>query len=203
MVESISGNVWVGIRDHLIHKVSLEIIPSVSAGFTKINCDLELYDYNINNDIVLPAFDNVIAIASEETEIGTSSDTSASASSSSPDTTSSSSATSATTRTSVDSQRVTDLTSVKNALIAYKKRYGYYPRSSIFENINKSGSKLSASLVSNYISSLPSDPNSAENWWYGYKSNGKSFTLSARFENINDTEVTRVGDIYLHYVYGN
>ena len=212
-IDSINGDVWIGIRDHLIKKVSLEITPSVASSVTKLNVELNFSEYGADNSITEPTLDNVVKISTpantssasgnSSTETATDNasgdglvdDTTTHSATSTPTPTVNSSA-----RTANDIRRNSDLESLKSALLQYKAKNGRYPISNNYLNIGKSGNVLEKALVTKYISSLPSDPNAASGWWYGYKSDGTTFTLSARFENIYDAEVTNVNGIYLHYI---
>ncbi len=201
-INSITGTVWIGVKDHLIHQVNITIVPSISAGFTNIQADIMFFDYDIDNNIEIPLLSNIVKVTSDS-----SSNISDHNTNTNPDITTlpvvevpPNDTGTNNSRIANDSKRDQDLNSIKVALVKYKNVFGKYPVSYGFENINISSSVLKKSLISNYISSIPSDPKSDEGWWYGYKSDGKTFTLSARFENINDTEVTKVGSVYLHYV---
>ncbi|OQB06552.1 MAG: Bacterial type II secretion system protein G [bacterium ADurb.Bin212] len=214
-ISKISGYVWIGVRDHLLRRVSLEIVPSVSSSLTRIQIDVDLYDYNISNSLVVPALTNMVKVetpssatqevAVEDVAVEDAADDDITTDDSQVGEVSNQPSPAVTEtqdgRTSTDARRHQDLLSIKNALDNYKSRYGQYPKSNSFININSASNILKQSLVPSYLDSIPSDPNSNAGWWYGYKSDGRSFTLSARFENINDREVTKVGGVYLHYVW--
>ncbi|MFA7244010.1 MAG: hypothetical protein WC080_01840 [Patescibacteria group bacterium] len=195
MVQKIDGNIWIGISDHLIHKADLIIIPSISSSVTRAEINIDFSGYDVENTITIPSLGDKIEIAT-------------SSSSSSSDTTpgstygSSSNAQASTAETN-DNLRRSDLAKIKGGLEAYKQKYGKYPISSALLNINTAGNLVEKAIVPTYIDVIPADPKSSEGWFYGYVSDGKTFRLSARFENLNDKEITKSGDIYLHYVYNN
>lgn len=191
-VETISGDIWIGVSDHLLKKIMLEITPSVSSSISKLTCEIDFYDYGTANSIVLPAFDNVVTI-NEPTIVTTEEDRIEEEPIVAPPVDPGA-------RVANDTKRHNDLEAIKTALNSYKQSYGRYPVATRFVNLSQAGNVVSSAIVPKYLSSLPTDPNAASGWWYGYKSDGKTFTLSARFENINDAEVTNVDGIYLHYV---
>jgi len=201
-VNSISGNIWIGIKDHLIHKASLEIIPSISSSLTRIQIELNLFDYDIDNEIIVPSLGDVVKVGKEQSQVtdveDKPSDSSASINNDDSD---QEIASESNQRVANDAKRHQDLENIKKALNNYKAVYGRYPKSENFININTASNVIKQAIVPAYITSMPLDPKSSESWWYGYKSDGYSFTLSARFENINDKEVTKVGNLYLHYVW--
>jgi hypothetical protein len=214
-ISKISGYVWIGVKDHLLRRVSLEIVPSVSSSLTRIQIDVDFYDYNISNSLVVPALTNVIKVESsnpvvedvdveaqeedDATDVVEPTDAGQTGNVANQSNTNSVEAQDG--RAANDAKRHQDLLDIKNALNNYKTRYGQYPKSNSFININSASNIVKQSLMPSYLDSIPSDPNSSGGWWYGYKSDGRSFTLSARFENINDREVTKVGGVYLHYVW--
>jgi len=190
MVQKISGDVWIGIKDKLIHKIDVTLIPSISSSVSRIDLEVEFYDYGSGNSIEIPRLDSKIAISgSEEAEVSEEAI---------EETT-----TITSTESSRDTSRKTDLASIKSALSEYYSDNGYYPVSSNWSDINQASSQIVSKLVPEYLSAIPVDPKSAEGFYYGYKSDGKTFTLSARFENLNDPQITQFGDIWLHYVYSD
>lgn len=193
MVQKISGNIWIGVADHKIHRINLIIIPSISSSVTRAEIDIELSEFGVENSITLPSL-------SDKIEVNPAASTSASATDS---TTPQVSSAAATTAEANDSIRKTDLASIKSALASYKQKYGRYPVSSSMTHLNTSGNIVETALVPTYLKSLPADPKAAEGWYYAYTSDGMTFRLSTRFENLNDREVTKSGDIYLHYVYND
>lgn len=190
MVQSVNGNIWIGIKDKLIRKIELKITPSPSSPVTTLNFSLEFYDYGVDNTVATPEESSIIQPDATTTTAATSTV--------SPTTT-----LTTTTATGNDTQRKTDLSKIKAALTAYKAAIGSYPKSSTIAKLNTDDSVLNAVLIPKYLSVMPADPKANEGWYYGYKSDGKTFTLSARFENTASTEATNVGGIYLHYVYNN
>lgn len=201
VTDSIKADVWIGVRDHLLKKLVLDITPSVSSSINNIKCELLFSDYDSASAVTIPTLDNVIDVANPtpvpvETSPAPVESTEPVMPTPTPITTSPVDSSS---RTADDARRHSDLLAIKTALNSYKSAHGRYPVSIGFSNLSASGNILSSTLIPKYLSSLPTDPTSG--WWYGYKSDGRTFTLSARFENIYDTEVTEVNGIYLHYVW--
>jgi hypothetical protein len=196
MIQKINGNIWIGVSDHLIHKIDLIIIPSISSSVTRAEINIELSGFGIENSITVPSLDDKI-------EVGSTSAASADNTSTPATTTSPITPPAASTGEQNDNLRKTDLAKIKGGLEAYKKKYGKYPISSSLLHLDSSGNIVSTALVPTYIDSIPTDPKAADGWFYGYTSNGKTFKLSARFENLTDPQITKVGDIYLHYVYND
>lgn len=194
-VQKIEGNVWIGVADHYIHKVDLKIIPSISSSISQMSITLELYDYGIENSIQIPALvDKVVAnITANAAATSTSTST----------TTTTPTVTSAVTMGERDQTRKNDLQNIKAALEKYKAANGKYPVANSMIHLDAKDNVVQKALVAEYISAIPNDPKVSDGWYYGYTSNGKKFTLSARLENTADPQVTKVGDIYLHWVYNN
>lgn len=185
-VSKISGDVWIGIVDHYIHKVDVKITPSIASSISQISVTFEMYDYGVENSIVVPALSDKITPALGE---------------------------SATTVPATiveegdiysrDKTRKSDLITIKAALEKYKQTNGSYPKASVMVKLNIKDNIVQTSLIPEFIASIPADPKAAEGWYYGYKSDGNKFTLSARLENSADAQVTKVGDAYIHWVYNN
>lgn len=198
MIQKVSGDVWIGIKDQLIRKIDVTLIPSISSSVSRIDLEVEFYDYGSSNIIETPRLDQKIAVSNEDIveddsiseEVQAEEDKGEIATSS--------------TESERDNQRKSDLTEIKVALEEYYDDNGYYPVASNWSDINQSNSTLVIKLVPEYITAIPTDPKLSEGFYYGYESNGKSYTLSARFENLNDPQISNVGDdIWLHYVYSD
>lgn len=199
MIQSVSGDLWIGIKDKLIKKIELKVTTSPSISITSLNFSLEFYDYGTENTIATP--NQALVIKADNTEITAAAPTTPATPSTVPAT--STPAVTAPSANSNDEQRKTDLATIKSALQKYKTDQGSFPISTSFTNLNSSNSILASTLVSKYLNPLPPDPKSSDGWYYGYKSDGTTFTLSARFEDTTSKEVTNVGGIYLHYVYND
>ena len=194
-VQKIEGNIWIGVADHYLHKVDLKIIPSISSSISQMSITLEMYDYGIENSIQIPALaDKIIAnITVDPNATATSTTT----------TTTTPSVASAVTMEERDQTRKADLQSIKVALEKYKIANGKFPIANTMIHLDTKDNVVQKALVAEFIASLPTDPKAGEGWYYGYQSSGSKFTLSARLENPADKQVTKVGDIYLHWVYNN
>lgn len=186
-VSKISGDVWIGVVDHYIHKIDVKITPSIASSISQISLTFELYDYGVENSIVIPALSDKIVAESG----GTATDTTATTLSDQGD------------MYSRDKTRKSDLITIKTALEKYKQTNGSYPKAPEMVKLNTKDNIIQTSLVPEFIASIPTDPKAAEGWYYGYKSDGNKFTLSARLENSDDPQVTRVGEAYVHWVYNN
>ncbi len=193
MVQSVNGNIWIGIKDQLIRKIELKITPSPSSPVTTLNFSLEFYDYGVENTVATP----------EETSIIKGDTTSSTSTTTSTSTASTGTTPIATQAETNDAQRKVDLDVIKAALAVYESDRNGFPVSNQWAKLNSNSSILHTALISQYLKQIPADPKAADGWYYGYKSDGKTFTLSARFENTASTEVTNIGGIYLHYVYNN
>lgn len=180
MVQSMNGTIWIGIRDHLIRKISLTIIPSVSSSVSRVDLEMEFSEYGTANPITVPSLTNIVDLT------GTSPSVTAAAGASET--------------LAGDDKRKSDLASIKTALNEYKSKVGSYPTSTSLDKLNGSGSIVAAALVPNYIESLPLDPKDSSGWYYAYKSDGKTFSLSARLEDATDPSATKSGDVYLYYL---
>jgi len=194
-VQKIEGNIWIGVADHYLHKIDLKIIPSISSSISQMSITLEMYDYGIENSIQIPALaDKIIAnITADSTATASAASTA----------TATPSVAAAVTMGEQDQTRKSDLQNIKTALEKYKTANSKFPVANAMIHLDAKDNVVQKALVAEYITGIPADPKAADGWYYGYKSDGKTFTLSARLENTADKEVTKVGDIYLHWVYNN
>jgi hypothetical protein len=182
MIQSMNGAIWIGVKDHLMRKIELTIVPSVSSSVSRIDFEMEISEYGIESAISIPALTNIVDVS------GSSPSVTAAAGASEPAT------------LVGDDKRKSDLASVKTALESYKSKIGNYPVASSLDKLNNSASILKAALVPNYIDVLPTDPSDSLGWFYGYKSDGKAYTLSTRLEDASDPSASKSGDIYLYYL---
>jgi len=200
MAQSISGDVWIGIKDKLIRKMDLTFIPSASSAVTKIHVVMNFTDYGVNNTLDMPAISDRIQVSASDsvTTGSTIGDTSTTGNTTivGDDTT-----TSTDTEISRDQKRRNDLDAIKVALNQYKASVGRYPISSQLDKSTSQASILKVALVQSYLSEMPSDPKVSEGWYYGYtSSDGVNFTLSARIENALDLRSTVVGGVRLYWL---
>lgn len=192
MIQKIDGNIWLGVADHLVHRVKIVIIPSISSSVTRAEIDLSMYGFDVENDITIPSLSDKININGSEENVPPAAATAP------VDTTPTESS-----AVQNDNVRKSNLASIKAALQAYKQKTGKFPVSSALTKLSENGNIVAKSVVPTYIASLPADPNASGGWYYAYTSDGKTFRLSARFENLSDPQISKVGDIYLHYVYND
>lgn len=65
MVPTLSGDVWIGIKDKLIHKMSIKITTPVSSAVRMVNLDIKFSDFDVKNSIQkVSSSDQVTAEAS-------------------------------------------------------------------------------------------------------------------------------------------
>lgn len=98
-----------------------------------------------------------------------------------------------------DSQRKTDLDSIKNALNSYFQTNSEYPVASQTVKTNESDNILVQKLVPAYLTSLPVDPSDPQ-YYYGYKSDGTTFELTSVLEDTTDPAGIQAGQYYLYKV---
>lgn len=194
MVQSMTGDVWIGVRDKLMKKISLKITPAPSSAVTAMDITLLFGEYDKQNTIEEPD-------ASVVTEPQTPTVTPTTTPTGTPTTTPTVSPTTTQTKTS-DEQRKTDLQTISVALEQYKVALGSYPIASETIKLNTPGNILQAQLVPTYLRSLPVDSKASEGWYYAYKSNGSTFSLSARLESSSDPGAVMIANgVFLYYVY--
>ncbi len=68
MVQGISGDVWIGVRDKLLRKIDLQITAPPSSSVSQIRIVAEFYDYGVANEIAKP--DGASIIASDQNLTG-------------------------------------------------------------------------------------------------------------------------------------
>lgn len=207
VIQSMSGNVWIGIADKLIHKLDLQIIPSYSSSVQAINVSLEFIDYGKQGTFTAPDATDIITELStttttaDETVVADGATTDQIVDQSSTDTTAvaDAAATAAALVATNDAKRKGDLAIMKTALTAYKSKYGSYPISTTLLQLSIEPNLLSTKLTPEFLQALPTDPKATEGWYYGYRSlNSKSYYLTAKLENTTDLEAKIVDNIYLY-----
>ena len=67
MVQSVSGEAWIGIKSKLIKKVALDISPSASSTASLIKVDLQFSDYDVLNTITKIDSDQTISSSEKYT----------------------------------------------------------------------------------------------------------------------------------------
>lgn len=179
-INTISGTLWIGVKDKLPRRISLKISGNGEAVVKNLDLGLDFYDYAVENNFFVPVENEIIIPAAN---INSNSDPSSNASTSTN-----------------DQKRKTDIQSIKTALTAYFDANGGYPVSNELLKLNIVGNAVQSALSPAYLSSWPADPKAADGWYYSYKSNGKTYTLSARLEDIADVEATTTNGIPLYIV---
>lgn len=214
MVQAISGNIWIGIKDKMIRKIDLKITPATSSSVTSINLSLALENFGNEEELTKPealyTVTDPAPFSALTDTAATGSDTTAGTTTDSSGTTSATASTATAEATAAalvaqnDAQRKTDLLSIKNALESYKVAHGRYPLSTLSINLSTASNVLATALVPNYLSVLPSEPKSLDGWYYGYKSlDGKSYYVSSRLENALDPGLKLIDNISLYFLYNN
>lgn len=213
MIQSINGNVWIGIKDKTLRKIDFKIILAPSLSIKDISLNLEFGSFGQENSFAQPDVSEIIEGDSlslgledyDSEEIYDDSSGYSESDLSSDELSSSSSSSSIApvvdSRTENDNQRKADLILVAEALEKYKANMGSYPKSSVLVKLNTSGNLLSSSLMPSYLSNMPTDPKASDGWFYGYKSaDGKSYYLSAKLEDTSDPEGETLDGLYLYFL---
>lgn len=177
MIQIVSGEVWIGVRDKLIRKVDLNIVSPISSAVSLTNVKIEFSDYDTVNSITIPT--NAVAPGGTvEAGVGT-----------------------GVTTAQGDAKRKEDVTAILVALKKYKDSVGSYPISSSLLKLNTKSNIIKNALVPQYLAAIPVDPKDAEGWYYAYKSDGVKCSVSARLENTADTEGQSLSGTYLYLKY--
>ncbi len=98
-----------------------------------------------------------------------------------------------------DSQRKTDLATIKETLVEYYQANSKYPISLETTKTNDANSILVEKLVPSYLVDLPIDPLDPQ-YYYGYKSNGTTFELTSVLEDKTDSAGIQMGQYFLYKV---
>ncbi len=208
-ISSITGHVWIGIKDKLIRKIELKITPATSSSITSLDLSLKFDSFGQIEDFEKPDSLEIITDpapfgSNEETieengEVNNSQGTESEAAKAAAE-----KAAADALIAKNDEQRKNDLLTIKNALESYKSKYGKYPLSKSPVNLGIESNSVSSVLIPNYILALPKDPKTAEGWFYGYKSmDGKSYYLSSKLENTLDPALKMIDNISLYFLYNN
>lgn len=175
MIQSISGDIWIGVKDKMIKKLKFAIMTPSASFIRSINLDLSLYDFGAKNNFETISEDNIIAGSLKaETE-----------------------------NISNDAARKEAVASILAVLEQYKTDNGVYPLAADLIKLNTSGNAVEKALVPEYLDALPFDPKASEGWYYAYKSNGIRCSVSARLEDQSDTEGTLVNNTLLYLKYNS
>lgn len=177
---------YIGRKDHLIYKISLDIKSYVQNSQIEMKGDVTLSDFNKKFKIEAPkkeeVFEKGLTELAEMLMGGGNKEAN-------------------NTIEARDATRKKDLGIIKSALESYHKDNNSYPVSLSIDKTNNPNGVLAKALVPKYLSSLPVDPNDPT-YWYGYTSDGKSFTLWSLLENTSDPEGKRDGN-YVKYIVTN
>lgn len=173
-VSSLDLDYWLGTKDHLLHKLTMKIIPGSQSAISRIDVAFSFSDYGGNSsDFIVPA----TSLPYSGIKNAASADLS--------------------TAKGRDTQRKADLASIAKALESYHSAQGRYPQVLAAGKISSTDGTLYSSLVPTYLTTLPLDPKSPTNY-YGYKSDGTTYNLTCVLEDTTDTAGKLVGSIYLY-----
>lgn len=186
-VNSITGEVDIGKKDHLIRGVNISIIPSASSSITRFDINSLITGYGAASDISTP----LDAVAINATSTNSSAKTTPTIQQNSKYSAE---------LLARDAQRKTDLNAISSALTQYYTATGGYPSTNdeIIQT-RAAGNVLSTTLVPTYLNSLPVDP-MTDKYYYGYKSNGSSYELSAVLGNMEDPDGTLLAGKNLYII---
>lgn len=183
LVQGVSGDVYIGIRDKLMRRVNLQITTPVASSVSLIKLDLYINQFDIKNEIKdIKSEDSSTASVPEQTA--------------QPNNITAESAT-----LTGDEKRKADVNSILAALASYRRDNHSYPISNTLLKLNTNDNMIVKALVPKYLSELPVD--SKTGWYYAYKSDGIKCSVSARLENANDPEGQLVDNILLYLKYNN
>lgn|GEM_PF-1002674 len=191
LIQSISGNIWIGIKDKLTYKINLEVTPSPSLSIAALTINVNFGNFDKDATFSQPLSSDIISeLAGTPSQDGATLDSS----------TDTGDSTAGSVLTG-DARRKADLKSIKDALTNYKAKFGVFPVSPTYTNLNTSSNAITSALVPMYLTSLPQDPKAADGWYYGYKSaDGSAFSLSARLEDVTDTAGKLIDGLCLYFV---
>lgn len=183
MVQSISGDVWIGIADKLPRKLSLKVIVAPSYALASLELDINFYDFDKTNSVVIPSAAEVSGAAALETLTEETSETVETG----------------------DAKRKSDLAKIKAALALYAVDHaGNFPISKTALNLSTEPNALATALVGDYLREMPKESNTTAGWFYSYQSaDGKTFTLTTKLEDQTDPAGRLVDGYYLYFLYND
>lgn len=190
-------DVWVGKKDHLIHKFVLVSEGTFDGVKTQIKFEMNLSKFNVALDISAPDASQV----DEDGIMGIQKDIIGLSEGTAEETGDDSLVTAR--MKARDAQRKSDLRSLKAALEVYASDYLAYPIDKERVKLSDAGNVLETSLVDisePYITKLPIDP-SPDKYYYGYKCvDGKNYELTAVLENSEEVGdgITKSGDLTIY-----
>lgn len=181
-ITSLDVDYWLGTSDHLIHRLSMKIIPGSKSAVSRIDISLDFSEFGTDSsDFIVPASSSPYSGSTTASGQPTPGDTNL------------------TPEKTRDTQRKADLANIAKALESYRSAQGKYPEVSGSEKISSSVGVLSSALVPKYLSVMPLDPNDPTNY-YGYESNGTTYKLSCVLEDKTDKSGKSVGSVFLYFL---
>jgi hypothetical protein len=171
-ISSLNFDFWLGTSDHLLHRLTMTIIPGSQSAISRIDTTINFTDFgDDSSDYIVPATSTPFVSGSAAADL--------------------------TTAAGRDSQRKTDLSNIAKALENYKSVSGSYPVSQGTEKVAALSGTLYSALVPTYLSQIPIDPSSPTDY-YGYKSDGTTYSLTSILENKSDSSGKMVGSYFIY-----
>lgn len=126
-IQTITGDVWIGVRDKIIRKINLTINSSITSPVPKIVANLDFKDFDQTNTISgIDSFQEPPQGTTDATLTG-------------------------------DQKRKQDVSNILEALMNYKKDHNSYPISDQILKLNEKGNIIENALVPQYLTALPTD----------------------------------------------
>lgn len=187
-----STKIYLGKRDHLMHKIEVSITNSPSLLTIKNKVALNFSDIGKQITIDIPVSDVVVEKNWSDVRgtFVTGAPTPTPTSTSTPQ--------------DKDRERKSDLKKIQDALLAYKVQNGKYPSTAgAIEKTRDAISNLKSALVPKYLDTLPVDPEN-DKYYYGYISDdGTKCEIWSILENTSDTEGESYKGFWIYKLRGN
>jgi hypothetical protein len=189
-----SMKIYLGKRDHLMHKIEASITNVPGLITIKNKVTLNFLDIGKQITIDIPVSD--VVVEKNWSDVRATFVTGAPTPTPTP--------TSTSTPQDRDKQRKADLKKIQDALLAYKVQNGKYPSTlGAIEKTKDATSNLKTALVPKYLDSLPVDPENNK-YYYGYKSDdGTKCEIWSILENPSDTEGENYQGFLIYKLRGN
>lgn len=126
-IQTITGDVWIGVKDKMIRKINLTINSSITSPVPRIVANLDFKDFDQSNTISgIDSFQEPSSDTTDATLTG-------------------------------DQKRKQDVSSILEALKSYNKDHGSYPIADQILKLNEKGNIIENALVPRYLTVLPTD----------------------------------------------
>ena len=189
-----SMKVYLGKRDHLMHKIEVSTTHSPDVMTIKNKITLNLSDIGKQITITIPSSDMIVEKNWSDVRNtfvpGSATPTPTPSSTSTPQ--------------NRDMQRKADLKKIQDALLQYKVQNGKYPSTAAaIEKTKDATSNLKTALVPKYLTTLPVDPES-DKYYYGYKSDdGTRCEIWSILEDSSDIDGEDYQGFWIYKLRGN